>query len=138
MTAAIASLIRQRFHAHWTTLSPSYRLVFAGVPTQTREVNGAPWVRLTVLPGEARQIGFSNTGRRKRVTGTVRVQVFVPVGEGDGLALSLADQVAECWELATVEGVIFRTTIVQRVGESDVWLEYEAVTPWEGDTLIPT
>ncbi|MCR9258570.1 MAG: DUF4128 domain-containing protein [Pseudomonadaceae bacterium] len=137
MTAAVASQIRSRFNDQWATFSPTYRVVFAGVPTQLAQINNVPWVRLTVLPGAAQQIGISIAGKRKRIQGTASVQVFTPAGQGDGLAQELCDRVADCWEMSTINGLIFRATSVRRIGESDAWLEYLAETNYQADVLVP-
>lgn len=136
MTAATAAIIRDRFATQWALLSPTYPAVYAGQPVQNIEVNNAPWVRLTMLPGESRQVGFGNSGRRKRTIGSANVQVFVPTGTGDGVAQEIVDTIASIWELSTIQGVIFRATSVQRVGEDGAWLQYNADTPYQADELV--
>ena len=135
MTASIGQIIRSRFITQWATFSPTYTLVQSGQPTPTESVNDAPWVKLSTLFGESRQVGFSNAGPRKRTVGNAVVQIFVPAGTGDGLAESLSDRVADVWEMTTIQGVIFRATSVQRVGEDGTWLQYNATTPFQVDEL---
>ena len=134
--AETAQTIRTRFNTQWASFSPTYQHFFAGQPIDHNAINGVPWVRLTILPGESRQVGFSNSGRRKRTVGIASVQIFVPTSIGDGLAQELADQVAMCWEMLTISGVIFRATSVQRVGEDGAWLQFNADTPWQADALV--
>lgn len=134
--AEAAQIIRERFNTQWATFSPTYQVFYDGQPVENSQINGVPWVRLTILPGETRQIGFSNAGRRRRTTGLAVAQIFIPAATGDGLAIELADQVASVWEMTTIQGVIFRATSVQRVGEDGAWLQYNASTPWQVDALV--
>lgn len=134
--ADVTQIIRERFNTQWQALSPTYLHFFAGVPITRDQINNRPWVRVTIQPGETRQVGFSNSGRRKRTVGNIVVQVFVPAGEGDGLAQELADRVASIWEMSTIQGVIFRATSVQRVGEDGAWLQYNTTTPFQADALV--
>lgn len=136
MTAPTATIIRQRFEALWVTFSPTYLHFYAGQPVEASEINGVPWVRLTILPGESSQVGFSNAGRRKRTLGIASVQIFVPAGAGDGVAQEISDKVALVWEMTTISGVIFRATSVQRVGEDGAWLQFNADTPYQADELV--
>ena len=136
MSAAISQTIRTRFDTQWQLNSPTYLHFFAGQPVTAEQINGVPWVRMTILPGETTQVGFSNSGRRKRTVGIADVQIFVPVAQGDGLAQQIADQVASLWEMSTISGVIFRATNVQRVGEEGAWLQYNAQTPYQADELV--
>lgn len=133
----LARKIRERFNTQWATYSPTYDLYFSGVAVPQSTINGdAAWVRLTINFGETQQVGFQSAGRRKRTVGVAQAQIFVPVNTGDGLGYELADRVADIWEMSTIQTVIFRATSIQRVGEDGAWLQFNANTPFQGDTLV--
>jgi hypothetical protein len=134
----ISRKIRQRFETQWTASSPiPAPYYFAGQDVKAAIVNRETWVRLTIIPGDTSQNALNGaSGRRKRSTGIARVDIYVPVGLGEGPAQALADTVAGLWEMSTVEGIIYRATSVQRVGEVDNWLVYQADTPFQSDTLV--
>jgi len=129
--------IRERFNTQWATFSPTYDLYFSGIAVPQSVINGDnPWVRLTINWGDTVQVGIQSAGRRKRTIGVAQVQIFVPINTGDGLGIELADRVADVWEMSTIETVIFRATSIQRVGEEGAWLQFNANTPFQGDTLV--
>jgi hypothetical protein len=139
MTAVISQTIRTRFNDQWPTLQPTVPHYFAGQEVPFRELAERAWVRLTILPGNVAQAaigGATGSGRVKRTTGIAVVSIFVPIAEGDGLAQELADSVASVWEMSTLSGVIFRATTPQRIAEEGAWLQYNATTPYQGDTLV--
>lgn len=76
--------------------------------------------RVTILLGESLQttIGAS---KRYRTPGTMVVQIFVPVADGDARALQLADKVnAEgLFRSVTADGITWRKPSTTRLGTVD-------------------
>ena len=115
--AATSTVIRERFNTQWPSLRPTIPYVMdnQGVAEESFPTRNEPFVRLTILNGEARQVENGNTNRWRR-PGIVEIQIFVPAGSGDGLAHELADSVRDIFEGRTISGVIFRATSEQRAG----------------------
>jgi len=132
--AADSQTIRNRFNTMWPVEQPSVPLSFADV--DYNPVKGQAWVRLSVVPGEQRQVGLGRIRRFRRI-GIVSVQIFTPAGSGDGLAKELADSVATIFMGRTVNGVIFRGTGLDRVGVDGAWAVWLASTPYQADDCIP-
>lgn len=129
-----AQTIRSRFDTLWPAqFSPAVPHTFSDV--EYTPVEGTAWVRLTVISGEQRQVSMGKL-RRFRRTGVVGVNIYVPVGSGDGRAQELADAVADIFMGRTVNGVIFRGTGLTRVGREGAWQVWLADTPYQADDLV--
>ncbi len=100
----------------------------------TTPPNDAAWVRLAVIEGESRQVSMGQCRTFRRV-GVVAVQIFVPVGDGTGLAKSLADSVRDTFEGLTIDGVIFRATSLNPAGTQGAWVQFNANTPFQADEI---
>lgn len=131
--AADSQTIRALFEAQWPTKQSTVPRSYADLEYDPPE--NEPWVRLTILPGDQRQVSMGRLRRFRRV-GVVMVQIFVPAGSGDGTAKDLADSVTEIFEGQTVNGVIFRGTGLTRIGADGAWVQYNATTPYQADDLI--
>ena len=108
--ASDANTIRAHFAAQWPLLRPSVPVAYdnAGfTPPEDNEDDPAPWVTLTILPGEGFQASLGSP-KIWRNTGLIVAQIFVPVGQGDGLANALADDVAQVFRGQRVGFVTFR------------------------------
>jgi len=135
---ATSSVIRSRFNTQWPGLQPNvpFQLDNQGQNEEDFPTRDEPWVRLTILDGDAAQVEMGNT-RRWRRPGVVEVQIFVPAGDGDGRSAELADSVRDIFEGRTISGVIFRATSRQRVGRGRdaAWMQWNATTPFQADEL---
>lgn len=131
--AATEAIIRSRFDTEWTAAGRTEPILFDN-QGDDNVVRDSAWVRLTVLPGESRQVEMGNT-RRWRRSGIVVIQIFIPTNTGTGLAQELGDAVLEIFEGLTVSGVIFRATSLNRVGVDGAWLQYNATTQFQDDEL---
>ena len=133
-----ANTIRGRFAAEWTTLRPGTPVAYDNTPFDPAldAVDGLgnpiPWVRLTVIPGDGFQASLG-TPRVWRSTGVVSVQVFVPVGEGDGAANELADDAASVFRGVLDAGLTFRAPALTRVGPEGAWYQINVATPYQSD-----
>ena len=137
--AQTASTIRTRFATEWPQLRPAVAIAYdnlafdPGRDALDAERNPAAWVRLTIIPGEGFQASLG-TPRVWRATGVAVVQVFAPLGAGDGLAYGLADDVASVFRGASVQGVVFRAPSLTRVGPDEAWYQINVATPFQADS----
>jgi hypothetical protein len=131
--AATEAIIVTRFNTEWTAAGRTEPIQFDN-QGDDNVVRDSAFVRLTVLPGDSRQVEFG-IKRRWRRPGVVIVQIFVPTASGTGLVTELGDTVRDIFEGRTVSGVIFRATSLNRVGIDGAWLQYNATTPFQDDEL---
>lgn len=86
-------------------------------------VEGARWVRLTLLSGEHAAVGRGTGKTEVRVTGTVVAQVFVPAEMGDQQGWEVVDAIHEQFRQVATGAVVLRTPSVRVVGR-------DADGPW--------
>jgi hypothetical protein len=133
-----ANAIRSRFATEWPPLRPTVPVAYDNAAfdpaADARDADGdpAPWVRLTIIPGDGFQASLG-TPRVWRSTGLVTVQVFVPLGQGDGLARELADDVAGLFRGVSLSGLIFRAPSLTRIGADGAWYQINVATPYQAD-----
>lgn len=134
--AEIRTTIRTRFNAPvvgWAAQGRTEPATFSG--EEYDPPKGLPWVRLTILGGTRSQVEFGND-RRFRADGVVRVNAFLPAGEGEGLVEDLADAVKNIYEGRTIDGVRFFTTEYTRSGQfEDAWQVFNIDTNYDADEL---
>jgi hypothetical protein len=92
------------------------------------------WTRMTVLWSPSRQADMSESPR-VRTPGTVVVQIFVPAGRGNGIALAIADEVALMFQRIRLDGMTFRTAYPRRVGPDGKWWQLNVVVPFVYDAI---
>lgn len=102
---AAAGALRTYFTTQWKLLAPQVRIAYAnGEPLDPAPKPEAPhfesWVRFHILNGFATNPNVGS--RRRRERGRVEIQIFTPLGRGDGWARELADTAAFIWD--TVAG----------------------------------
>ena len=131
--SADAQTIRERFDTEWPLAQPTIPYSFGDVEFDPPD--GSPWVRVSTISGDQRQVSMGKL-RRFRRQGLVVVQIFVPAGSGDGTARELADSVAAIYQGRTVNGVIFRGTGLTRIGIDGPQVQFNASTPYQADDLI--
>lgn len=120
-----AKAIRQQLHDHYSRTPVAW-------PNASFEPPGRdPWIRLTILGGDGRQV--ATAGQRIRRTGVVVVQVFVPRGSGDGKAWSIAEEVAAIFEASTISGIRFGAAGTEEVGTQDSWFQINVRVPFDYD-----
>lgn len=139
-----ANTIRKRFTDEFHTKEPEVPIAFDNV-TGLYEASGdivqestdfsdnpAPWVRLNIRPGDARQVSLGP--RTWRNPGVVITQVFVPTGTGDKRTQEIAVAVASSLRGVTVDGVRFEATSPPKfVGPDGGWYQTNIATPFEYD-----
>lgn len=129
---ADAVAIGQHFAVQFALLRPTVPIIADNAAFKPPD--RGPWVRVTILPGDSRLVTLGNR-KRYRTRGTVTVQVFTPGGQGDGLALEIATDVATVMRSKTVSGVRLKTPSVQRVGADGPWFRLNVNTPYQSDLI---
>ena len=133
-----STTIRSRFAQEWPQLRPAVPVAYDNVAFDPgrdaldAERNPAPWVRMTIIPGEGFQASLG-TPRVWRSTGVAVVQVFVPLAQGDAGAYGLADDVATIFRGVSVDGVVFRAPSLTRIGPDRSWYQINVATPFQAD-----
>lgn len=101
--ATAAGLIRQRFVAQVST-PEGLTTVHDNVPEDTIPTAGR-WCRLAVRFGQAEQLTINGAGQGHfRTSGVALVQLFEPVGMGDGHQLELVDAIVDAFRGVTLGG----------------------------------
>lgn len=138
--ATDASTIRSHFAAEWLLLRPTVPIAYdniafdPAVDALDPMGNPAPWVRFSILPGDAFQASLG-TPKVWRSTGLVTVQVYVPVGQGDGLAADLADDASGIFRGVRLDGLIFRAPALTNIGEDGAWYQINVTTPYLAELI---
>jgi len=127
--------IRTRFTNAWVGQPPvQYPSVKFTPP------DAAPWMRLVIQDAGATWASMGDPGNNiARNVGQVTIQIFVPSGEGEGLALEIADQakaVYRSWDDA-VTGLRFEVPpYARQVGIEGKWYQVNVVAPYRFDDFI--
>jgi len=121
-----------RFDAHWAGRTPvTWPNHGFAVPSAT------PWVRLTIVDGEARQASMGNPGANlHRHAGVIMVQVFVSIDSGTRTARELADQAAEIFRNQRFDDIRCDVPSVREIGPDDVWFQVNMSCPFRRDELL--
>ncbi len=97
-----ASLIRQRFNT-LVTVAESLPTVHDNAPNQTLPSAGR-WCRLSLRMGAAEQLTLAGVDSSYRIAGVALVQLFEPIGAGDGTQLGLVDAIVDAFRGVTLLG----------------------------------
>lgn len=123
-----ASVARRHIVNRWKIQFPKYGVELDNAGTLDVAKEKTAWCRVTVVPSETDQASMGGNSRLFRDRGVVIVQLFVKQNEGTGLLEELSSFVRELLQGRTVDGVVFRTTSVARIGLSGSWMQYNAST----------
>ncbi len=85
------------------------------------------WVRLTILDGDSTRSSYGTY----KTTGVVDISVFIPLGEGDQEAFSIADRIVNAFLPATVQGVQFRVPSASSIGRSGRFWQVSVTCPFQ-------
>ena len=92
-----------RFYADWTAAHPTVPVDTPnGKPVSVDTETGA-WLRLRFVPAFARNIAVG--GKLRMVWGRAVVNVYTPIGIGDGVAAGYDDDVVDIWDGAHAAGL---------------------------------
>ena len=92
----------------------------------------ALWCRVAILNGDTFQKELGPSGGQ-RTPGVLAVQVFAPIGRGDGDQLEKADAIAALFKRATHSGVVYRTPRIAKVGRSGQNWQVNVICPFYYD-----
>lgn len=129
---AAHSAIRQRFETIWAARTP------AQMPNvKFDDPDTDPWVRLVIAQAAAEWAGFGDPGNNvERNYGQVTVQIFVPSGTGEGLALEYADVVKGMfrdWRDASSGLRFLVPPYARQIGNDTKWYQINVVAPFQFD-----
>lgn len=128
--------IRARFATAWGATTP-----VAWPNEDFEETPAGEWVRLTVLTGEGVVASVGTPEKLYRFPGLISIQVFVPLGDGDGRAMELADIVAGIFQStrfggAANHGILCGAASVKVVGRGETHYQVNVNTPYRRDSII--
>lgn len=102
-------------------------------------VEGREYVRVAIRAADAFRLTIGSTKSDYRYPSVLFVQVFTPLGTGDGRAIQLAEQAAAIFRANTLAipggRIIFRTPTVRRVGPDKTFYQVNCVVPFVRDQL---
>ena len=103
----------------------------------TDKPGNAPWTRLSIRMASGDVVSLGGTGSRTfRHAGVALVQVFVPSGQGDGTAYTIADAAASALRGVEVSGVrFFAPEPPEFVGPDGAWWSVNVGTDFEFDLV---
>lgn len=95
------------------------------------------WARLSVRPGEARQltIGTGTSSRSFRIPGIVAVQIFVSVTTGFDVIQDLADKIRIQFQGVSAGGVLYRSPTQINVGRQGGFWQVNMNIPFQTDII---
>lgn len=125
-----AALIRNRFESQWSSPIPAFILENKKVSKPT----DAPWVRMTIQNGDANVACVGGSTIRYRHDGSVIVEIWTPLGEGDGEARELGDLAASIFRGWESGGLRFWAPRVVPLGERNGWYRVNMIAPFQRDT----
>ncbi len=120
-----------RFATLWGSETPvAYSNVAFTPPPDTA------WVRLSVLPGVATEIGLGDPGRQlHRFSGIVVIGIFAPLNKGEKKARQLADKVVNIFKSADFSGVSTWSPYMTIVGESGGYFQVNVTANFKRDEI---
>lgn len=127
--------IRTRFKDFWAGQPPTQ------FPNQKfTPPDNSTWMRLVIQDAGADWASMGDPGNNiVRNVGQVTVQIFAPSGDGEGLALEIADlalAVFRSWRDATT-GLRFEVPpYVRQIGPDGKWYQINVVAPYRFDDLM--
>lgn len=131
--SADASTIRTRLNTLWSTGDGP--LLFENVGSTAPDFD--TWIRLSIREADTDQESMGPRGATAgtyRLSGLVMVQVFAPVGEGDGEARRLADKVSNIFRGVHISSggrqMFFGSPSVVPVGIDGKWFHANVLCPW--------
>lgn len=141
--------IRSRFSTQWKT-ARSYSDAQMGTTTDKTDTrvawgnknmtppNDVPWVRFSIRHAGAdpASVGDS-TAAMHRHDGTVIVEVFFPLDDGEGDIDDYCDDVAEIFrDHRGQQGLRFSSPVVVNVGQTGAWYKKDVLIPFVRDTVF--
>jgi hypothetical protein len=129
-----ARQIRERFHRK-VEGPQSLFVEYPNAPVSAPQPrNDKMWARFSVVWGESFQADLG-TNTRDRHVGMMVIQIFSPIGLGDGDAIKLADVIKQNFRKTKVSGITWRTPSLGTVGRDEQWWQTNVSCPFYFDEL---
>lgn len=136
--AAAHTAIRERFETQWALAfdpSPAPSVQYPNVEFEAPNLDA--WVRLNIAQADAEWASLGDPGNNvQRSRGQVTAQIFVPSGEGEGLALEYADVIRGIfreWRNASAGLRFLVPPYARQIGIDGKWYQVNVVAPFEFD-----
>lgn len=114
--ADIAAAIRQRLADNWTTTPILYEnLNAASIKTSGAAPDAFIALEILTLLNEQADMG-DPTLRRYRTRGVIKIHIFTPASQGDGLGLQYADTLAAIYRGKSFSGVVCSGASIRGIG----------------------
>lgn len=126
---AEASLIRARFEEQW---DPRVPVNYPNMPDNKPAARTA-WLRLSILPTDARVASIGGPAVRYRHDGDIIAEIHAPENQGSGPALALADDVCAAFRAWRSGELIAWAPRVVVVGNRDGWYVVNVIAPYQRD-----
>ncbi|CTQ45769.1 phage tail terminator-like protein [Roseibium aggregatum] len=88
------------------------------------------WLRLTIRTNEPRRQDIGASKGLYLTTGVALFQIFVPVGQGTGEGLEIADAIDDIFRARETEHIRFRASTAIPVGVSNSWYQVNVSVPF--------
>lgn len=85
------------FKTEWESIHSSVPINYPNAEQATPATNGS-WGKIRVIHSDSRRIAVG--GQLRRETGFIVVNIYTPIGKGDGLAVTLDKDVTAIWDAA--------------------------------------
>lgn len=134
---AVNNILASHFSTQMASLEPLVTIAWDNAPPITPPDSMADeWCRYSFRPG-SETIGALG-GITWRGTGVVVVQVFTPLGRGQGPNLDVLRNVQTLFrDSSPISGVRIQPPIsIRQFGEQDGWYQGNATIPFESDELL--
>lgn len=133
-----------RFKSQWDSLHPAnVPVAWPNQPfdplstTHFDPASDIGWVRVAVLPGDSFQASISGGTKRWRTPGLFDIQVFIPAGTDEEVAVAIADDVVTSLRGVTISDVVLQAASITVVGidPTGAWYQINVRTVFRFDTL---
>ena len=121
-----------RTHINHSTLG-SQKIAFPNIEFTIPDPP-SPFIRLSIKHGDTALLGCG-LPKYQRSIGVVIMQVFVPEGQGDKLALQIVDEICTVLDNVDISTVRFQSTRVKEVGVAGGFYQLNTLTPFTSDKV---
>lgn len=130
---AIEDAIRSRFNTQ-ITIAKFVRTIFDNEDSEPPTTG--QWIRFTIIPGETEQVEFG-IKKRFRQFGLATAQIYSEIGTGtkDINLLINAINTSGIFRSVSVDGIVYRTPSVLRVGRVGNFYQVNCLIPFYSDDV---
>lgn len=131
MFADLSAIVEPMFKTAWEALHPTIPIVWDGSDKYFK--NGKTHVDFAILPATSDRADLGDSHRLHRLTGFINVNIYVKKGTGTREAQEYSDNAADIFRDRTTGGVLFRSPVPDRIGESGGFFQYNVSVPFQFD-----